>query len=116
RRVAGAGGRVCLAIFGLRADRSGELERAYERADDLGVALQLTNILRDVREDAGGGRIYLPAEDLRRFGLPESPAGLLAALPTAGVAGVAGVAPVAGSTLAGGPAGAGGPASMPRPA
>ncbi|HXD55446.1 MAG TPA: squalene/phytoene synthase family protein [Solirubrobacteraceae bacterium] len=116
RRVAGAVGRVCLAIFGLRADRSGELERAYELADDLGVALQLTNILRDVREDAGGGRIYLPAEDLRRFGLPESPAGLLAALPTAGVAGVAGVAPVAGSTLAGGPAGAGGPASMPRPA
>ncbi len=38
-------------------------------ADDLGVALQLTNILRDVREDAANGRVYLPAEDLRRFGL-----------------------------------------------
>ena len=38
-------------------------------ADDLGVALQLTNILRDVREDAENGRAYLPAEDLRRFGL-----------------------------------------------
>ena len=37
-------------------------------ADDLGVALQLTNILRDVREDLENGRIYLPAEDLRRFG------------------------------------------------
>jgi phytoene synthase len=39
-------------------------------ADDLGVALQLTNILRDVREDALNGRVYLPAEDLRRFGWP----------------------------------------------
>ncbi len=38
-------------------------------ADDLGVALQLTNILRDVREDAENGRVYLPAEDLRRFGV-----------------------------------------------
>ena len=38
-------------------------------ADDLGVAMQLTNILRDVREDAENGRVYLPAEDLRRFGV-----------------------------------------------
>jgi phytoene synthase len=38
-------------------------------ADELGVALQLTNILRDLREDAEGGRVYLPREDLRRFGL-----------------------------------------------
>jgi 15-cis-phytoene synthase len=82
RRVAGAVGRVCLAIFGLRAERRGELARAYELADDLGVALQLTNILRDVREDAGNGRIYLPAEDLRRFGLPDRPEALLAALPS----------------------------------
>jgi phytoene synthase len=37
-------------------------------ADDLGVAMQLTNILRDVREDAQNGRVYLPAEDLERFG------------------------------------------------
>jgi phytoene synthase len=81
RRVAGAVGRVCLAIFGLREGHRGELERADRLADDLGVALQLTNILRDVREDAAGGRIYLPAEDLRRFGLPEEPATLLAALP-----------------------------------
>ncbi len=66
RRVAGAIGRVCLAIFGLR---EGSREDAEALADDLGVALQLTNILRDVREDAENGRAYLPAEDLRRFGL-----------------------------------------------
>jgi phytoene synthase len=68
RRVAGSIGRVCLAIFGLR-ERSIDRLGAEALADDLGVALQLTNILRDVREDAENGRIYLPAEDLRRFGL-----------------------------------------------
>jgi phytoene synthase len=47
----------------------GQRAQAGQLADDLGVALQLTNILRDVREDAGNGRVYLPAEDLRRFGL-----------------------------------------------
>jgi phytoene synthase len=67
RRVAGAIGRVCLAIFGTRADGAGDRSRAEGLADDLGVALQLTNILRDVREDAEIGRVYLPAEDLRRF-------------------------------------------------
>ena len=46
--------------------------RAGELADDLGVALQLTNILRDVREDAERGRTYLPAEDLERFGAPSA--------------------------------------------
>jgi len=75
RHVAGAIGRVCLAIFarhGHHDDSAGdELDQAQiERlADDLGVALQLTNILRDVREDAENGRVYLPAEDLRRFGV-----------------------------------------------
>jgi 15-cis-phytoene synthase len=69
RRVAGAIGRVCLAIFGSRERSSSELARAERAADDLGVALQLTNILRDLREDAENGRVYLPAEDLRRFGL-----------------------------------------------
>ncbi len=73
RRVAGAIGRVCLAIFAPREPGALADERARERAealaDDLGVALQLTNILRDVREDAENGRVYLPAEDLRRFGL-----------------------------------------------
>ncbi len=63
RRVAGSIGRLCLAIFG-----STDIERADRLADDLGVAMQLTNILRDVREDLDNGRVYLPAEDLRRFG------------------------------------------------
>ncbi len=64
RCVAGSVGRTCLAIFG--AD---DRPVADPLADDLGVAMQLTNILRDVREDGERGRVYLPAEDLRRFGV-----------------------------------------------
>ena len=64
REVAGSIGRLCLAIF---ADgEAGEIGAAA-LADDLGVAMQLTNILRDVREDRARGRVYVPAEDLRRF-------------------------------------------------
>jgi phytoene synthase len=66
RHVAGSIGRLCLAIFGV-ADRAA----ATPLADDLGVAMQLTNILRDVREDSECGRVYLPAEDLRRFGVQD---------------------------------------------
>ena len=69
RRVAGAIGRVCLAIFGLPARGATDGADAEALADDLGIAMQLTNILRDVREDAENGRVYLPGEDLRRFGL-----------------------------------------------
>ncbi|HEY2283080.1 MAG TPA: squalene/phytoene synthase family protein [Solirubrobacteraceae bacterium] len=69
RRVAGAIGRACLAIFALRDPAGTDRAAAQRLADDLGVALQLTNILRDVREDAQAGRVYLPAQDLRRFGL-----------------------------------------------
>jgi 15-cis-phytoene synthase len=72
RRVAGTIGRLCLAIFG-----SGDMAAAAPLAEDLGVALQLTNILRDVREDLESERIYLPADDLRRFGCED----LLAAPP-----------------------------------
>jgi len=82
RRVAGGIGRLCLAIFGLRGDGGGAAHADAERlADELGVALQLTNILRDVREDAENGRVYLPGEDLRRFGValrlgsPDGPLG-----------------------------------------
>jgi phytoene synthase len=46
-----------------------DLARCWGLADDLGVALQQTNILRDVREDLINGRIYLPAEDLERYGV-----------------------------------------------
>src|SRR5262249_41735006 len=52
-------------IWGYRSDDG----RAEEMAEACGVALQLTNILRDVREDAARGRIYLPREDLARFGV-----------------------------------------------
>src|SRR5947209_369338 len=73
RRVAGSVGRLCLAIF---ADRNAATSNdAAKLADDLGVAMQLTNILRDVREDHDRGRLYLPAEDLRRFGCTDVTAG-----------------------------------------
>ena len=51
---------MSLGIFGT----NGDPEKASELADSLGVALQLTNILRDIREDHQNGRVYLPAEDL----------------------------------------------------
>jgi 15-cis-phytoene synthase len=64
RRVAGSIGLLCLAIFGAR-----EMERARGLADDLGVAMQLTNILRDISEDAGNGRVYVPRAELVRYHL-----------------------------------------------
>lgn len=66
RCVAGTVGRLCVAIF---TDGTADAE-SHRLADDLGVAMQLTNILRDVVEDRRLGRTYLPAEDLRRFGCP----------------------------------------------
>ena len=63
RCVAGSIGRLSLGIFGT----SGDPEEAARLADSLGVALQLTNILRDIREDHANGRVYLPAEDLAKF-------------------------------------------------
>ena len=63
RCVAGSIGRLSLGIFGTSHDAA----QAAELADSLGVALQLTNILRDIREDHQNGRIYLPAEDLAKF-------------------------------------------------
>jgi phytoene synthase len=60
--VASAVGLVCLQIFGFKE------EGAKHYAEKCGIAFQLTNILRDVKEDADSGRIYLPAEDLRKFG------------------------------------------------
>ncbi|WP_419999665.1 presqualene diphosphate synthase HpnD [Streptomyces boninensis] len=67
RCVAGAIGRLSLGVFGTVPGARGA-DRAPEYADTLGLALQLTNILRDVREDAENGRTYLPSEDLAKFG------------------------------------------------
>ena len=63
RCVAGSVGRLCLAIF--TDGKAGD--EAYRLADDLGVAMQLTNILRDIVEDRERGRVYIPAEDRERF-------------------------------------------------
>jgi phytoene synthase len=81
RCVAGSIGRLSLGVFG-----SDRMEEAEPLADTLGIALQITNILRDVVEDRTSmGRVYLPQEDLARFGLssdgtgtPEQMAGIIA--------------------------------------
>jgi phytoene synthase len=65
RRVAGSVGRLCLSIFGPTG--STDLETLATYADQLGIALQQTNILRDIREDLINDRIYLPADELERF-------------------------------------------------
>ncbi len=71
--VASVVGLVCIRIFGYRDSKAEML------AQDCGLAFQLTNIIRDIKEDAGMGRIYLPREDLARFGIDQgrfSPSGL----------------------------------------
>jgi phytoene synthase len=65
-RVASAVGLICLNIFGARDPG------ARQYAIDLGVALQLTNILRDIPGDMAQGRLYVPLEDLRRHGCNEA--------------------------------------------
>jgi 15-cis-phytoene synthase len=70
RCVAGSIGRLSLGVFGTR-----DVATAAPLADELGVALQLTNILRDIREDYREGRVYLPAEDFSRFGTALRPNG-----------------------------------------
>ena len=70
RCVAGSIGRLSLGVYGAENP-----EKQSRMADDLGVALQLTNILRDVREDYLNGRVYLPAEDLAKFGIEFAPFG-----------------------------------------
>lgn len=62
-RVASTIGLICLEVFGY------EGEGAHACAVDLGIAMQLTNIIRDVREDADRGRVYIPQEEIRRFGM-----------------------------------------------
>jgi 15-cis-phytoene synthase len=75
RCVAGSIGRLSLGIYGTAQQNPGHPERQSKLADDLGVALQLTNILRDVREDFRNNRIYLPKEDLDKFGIEFAPFG-----------------------------------------
>jgi phytoene synthase len=70
RCVAGSIGRLSLGVFGTT-----DVDTAAPLADALGVALQLTNILRDIREDYRSGRVYLPAEDFTRFGTELRPNG-----------------------------------------
>jgi len=70
RCVAGSIGRLSLGVYGAT-----EPEKQNKLADDLGVALQLTNILRDVREDFLNNRVYLPKEDLDKFGIEFAPFG-----------------------------------------
>ncbi|HEX6164871.1 MAG TPA: presqualene diphosphate synthase HpnD [Vicinamibacterales bacterium] len=65
RRVASAVGMMCIEIFGCRDSRS------REYAYNLGLALQITNIIRDVKADLTQGRVYLPQEDLAKFGVTE---------------------------------------------
>ncbi len=64
-RVASVVGLICLQIFGYDNDD------AKEYAVDLGLAMQLTNIIRDVREDLEMGRVYLPQDEMARFGYSE---------------------------------------------
>ena len=68
RRAAGAVGMLSMPIFGAPQNQI-----AKDFALSLGDALQITNILRDVEEDAGEGRVYLPAELLEKHGCPKSP-------------------------------------------
>jgi 15-cis-phytoene synthase len=66
RRVASTVGLICIEIFGARDSRS------KDYAFNLGLALQLTNIIRDVAVDLKNGRVYLPQEELTRFGVTET--------------------------------------------
>jgi phytoene synthase len=71
-RVASTVGLISMHIIGVVSDHPAMIARARRDAITLGIALQLTNILRDVGEDLLRGRIYLPQEDLRRFGYSEA--------------------------------------------
>ena len=64
-RVASVVGLICIEVFGY------DDESAKEYAVDLGLAMQLTNILRDLKEDSGRDRIYIPLDEMERFGYSE---------------------------------------------
>lgn len=71
-RVASTVGLISMHIIGLQDNSPKSAENARTAAIELGIALQLTNILRDVGEDLALGRVYLPQEDLQRFGYTEA--------------------------------------------
>ena len=64
-RVASVVGLICIHIFGYKSNE------AKEYAVDLGLAMQLTNIIRDIKEDLAMGRVYLPQDEMARFGYSE---------------------------------------------
>ena len=70
--VAGSVGELCAAVFGISSPEQGRRSSTIAHARTLGVAMQLTNILRDVGEDAARGRCYLPNAELTRFGVDRS--------------------------------------------
>jgi phytoene synthase len=72
RRVAGAVGQLSMPIFGAPAGKASD-----DFAISLGDALQFTNILRDIEQDADEGRLYLPKEFLEKHGCPMTPAGIV---------------------------------------
>jgi len=74
--VAGTVGLCCVHVFGFQD------KEALSLAPKLGIAFQLTNILRDIPEDYAMGRVYLPQEDLSRFGCPETDLGRGESTPT----------------------------------
>ena len=78
-QVASAVGLICIHIFGYRGG-----ETARQHAIDLGLAMQITNICRDVREDWEFGRVYLPQDEMARFGVTE--ADIAAGVVTDGIA------------------------------
>ena len=77
-RVASAVGRLSVRIFGVEGEKGKQLSH------HLGRALQMTNILRDLDEDAGLGRLYLPRETLAEAGIDEADIGKVLAHPRLG--------------------------------
>ena len=70
--VASVVGLMTIHVFGFEGQGTPQAKRALELAERTGIAFQLTNILRDIKEDSGRDRIYLPLEDLKRFDLSEA--------------------------------------------
>ena len=69
--VASVVGLMTIHVFGFEGQGTHQAKKCIELAERTGIAFQMTNILRDVKEDAGRDRIYLPAEDLNKFGVSE---------------------------------------------